>query len=330
MAEVARKEISEELGLDRTAIVADLKNYKDSNGLTWEQLSAELRRSGFNYSRATVRCFFDSGYDGDRKLALAVRRFLKMKMSRRPEFKTRKHYETAVSAIINGAMEIAAEGKIVVLSGISGNGKSHCSLNLLDKRENAVYVRCYQSDGVKGLVKRIALALGLKDGPGTGTMWMTKVIERVTAEPVVLILDEANYLGMDRLNALRDLWDESDRMAPGSLGLFLIGSENIVHNFSHFSTSKRRIEAEQFMRRVAFSKALPGFDQDKVGDKVRELFPEIPDEILTEICKWIGPAGLYSAGRLDLMLGHLSRFSKNGKREVTAEMVTESAKLMMV
>src|SRR5262249_34929036 len=142
-------------------------------------------------------------------------------------------YETKNWSIISAYVSAACErGEVCLLYGPPGTQKTFVLSRLVSDRNrtrknDAIYVYASQDMRPIALLKRVAQALGVfsqvKTIEGLTTGIVRELLRRETIPAV--IVDEAQHLGVDALELLRELHDRT------ACGLVLAGSHNLFENF---------------------------------------------------------------------------------------------------
>jgi DNA transposition AAA+ family ATPase len=169
-----------------------------------------------------------------------------------------------IARYFNAAVE---HGEVCLLYGPPGTQKSFVLGHLVAERNrtgkyDALLI--YTSQGITPLclLKRIGRAAGVLTG------WVAR--DRITDNllfnfskrgHVAIIVDEAQHLGVDALETLRELHDRS------ACGMVLAGSHNLFEMFM-----RGRAHLEQWLSRIDHKEPLPGLLQNEVCEiAAREL-----------------------------------------------------------
>jgi DNA transposition AAA+ family ATPase len=194
-------------------------------------------------------------------------------------------YETQNWRIIRTYMMAACErGEVCLLYGPPGTQKTFALSRLVadrnrERRNDAIYV--YASQGMRSiaLLKRIA--------QGLGVFSQVRAVEALSAAIVrellrrqkapAIIVDEAQHLGVEPLEILRELHDRT------GCGLVLAGSHRLFENFL-----RGRQHLEQWLSRIDHKDPLPGLLAGEIREIAsREMGNGHPAELSSEQLKAI-------------------------------------------
>ncbi len=151
--------------------------------------------------------------------------------------------ETPTSRRILNALRYAQVAKdIAVIYGAAGVGKTKTLANYLETNPN-VWLAPMSTDcsGVVPVLEEVALAIGLRELPNGGSRIRRAIINRITGTEGLLVIDEAQHLSVNSLEALRFIYDHSD------VGLALVGNELV---YGRLTGGKRAEHFAQLFSRV--------------------------------------------------------------------------------
>jgi len=163
------------------------------------------------------------------------------------------------------------EGKIGLIVGDGGHGKSHCLRQYANANRNTVYVEL--DDAMTSTLMFSAIAKELKiDESGSLAGVTRRLIENLQNRHIIVMLDEASSLGVRRLNQLRQII-----VVKARCPLILAGNRHLLSTVMQ-STAKRGFESlDQFTSRLMSILDLDSRASDKDGglytlDDIRKLY----------------------------------------------------------
>lgn len=131
--------------------------------------------------------------------------------------------ETATSRRIEAALAYAQmAADVAVIYGAAGVGKTMGVARYAATRPNVwVATMTPGHAGVTAALEEVALALGLKDVPQSPARIHREVVARVRGTGGLIVVDEAQHLGVAALDALRAIHDAA------GVGLALVGNDQV-------------------------------------------------------------------------------------------------------
>jgi type II secretory pathway predicted ATPase ExeA len=162
--------------------------------------------------------------------------------------------------------EAIGEGAISIIYGPPSSEKSFVLENLCaqfrEAGKHAVYVYCGARHSPTSLLKDIARG---------SEVWLRSNYTRPYMEalrsefisrpkPPALIFDEAQHLGVEALETIRELHDRTKRAGRKGCGIILAGSHNLYRDFE---SAARRSSLEQWLSRISYRVRLEGMTRDE-------------------------------------------------------------------
>lgn len=226
-----------------------------------------------------------------------------------------KFVETPTAKKIRAVFEfVATLHDISVIYGGAGIGKTTALKKYAEKQPNCWVVTATPATAsVAAILEEIALALGLRDFPGRASRVQREIIRRLRDTKGVLIIDEAQHLSINSLEAIRCIHDATE------IGLILCGNESVYSRLTA-GGSRTAAFAQLFSRvgkRLRLTKNLPGD-----GIALAKSFGVIGDkelDLIDEISK--NPGGLRMVAKT-LQLSAI--YAKEDGGHVTLENITEA------
>jgi len=202
-------------------------------------------------SRSTLSLFMRGKYKGDSKSIAAKLHQLLESCARRTRTPCGKAFvETTIAKEILDLILHAdkfsneQEGKIGVVIGDSGHGKSTCLRQYAEVNKNTVYVELHDAMTSAMVFAAIARRLGL-DPTGPRSEIAERLIENLANRHIIIILDEASHLSVAKLNLLRQVISVKARCP-----LILAGNRKLLNTINQPITKRGCESLDQFNARV--------------------------------------------------------------------------------
>lgn len=179
------------------------------------------------YSQGTISAWLSDKYPArTKKVDIAVAAWLrKQGTAVRPDDVSDTYFETRPSAAVIAACTAAQEeGAIAAIIGAPGLGKTIGirQWTAWARREDVrhILVTADVATSAAAIIRRIAVALGVR-AKSTMAMLLELIVEKLNREPSVIIIDEAQHLGVRALEAVRSIHDATQTgiVFAGSLAL---------------------------------------------------------------------------------------------------------------
>jgi DNA transposition AAA+ family ATPase len=135
------------------------------------------------------------------------------------------------------------DGRIIVIIGDAGSGKTKCLQEYNRRNPNSVYVELKDSMGTQGLFSAVAKAIDVDSGGGVNGL-AQRISDNLCSRDLTVILDEASILDAHRLNMLRQTISQS------GCTLVLAGNEHLLSTLRQTSTRRGYESLDQFKSRV--------------------------------------------------------------------------------
>jgi DNA transposition AAA+ family ATPase len=242
--------------------------------------------------------------------------------------------------LVEERVEGALEGANAIIYGAPSCEKTYALERTAAKFRAAgkpvIYVycgpRCTEAHLYRGIAE--AAAIAMRSSLRWGCRYAVLTALRASAKLPALILDEAQHMDMDALEAVRQIHDLTGREGRPGCGIILAGSHGLLQQFLHPS---RRARMEQMLSRFPYRIQLEGMTKTEIltlaaralGNGKPAKLSEGTQKTLLERCSvddpyFIGPGGkptlrtYYSSRRL---LEFIRQQKKNVK-SMLAESVT--------
>jgi len=257
---------------DVDRVAASLKRLMEDHQFTGAQVGR-----GIGYSSGVVNTFIKGRYKGD-SFAVACQAVNLINNVRRKDRRAKPtaFVRTAVAKKIQALiLQTEAfseeEGKLAVIIGDSGHGKSHCLREYAQSDRNALYLLLDSTMSRGAIFAAIAGALKL-DPSGSLTAVSGRVAESLCHRHMILILDEASSLSVKQLNALRQVI-----AIRGQCPLVLAGNRALLKTIHQAREKCGDEDLDQFRSRLMGTLDLDELAADDDGglytvDEMRALF----------------------------------------------------------
>lgn len=163
------------------------------------------------------------------------------------------------------------EGKIGLVIGDGGPGKSHCLRQYAQANKNTVYVELDDAMNSTLIFSAIAKELGI-DSSGSLANVTRRLIESLQNRHIIIMLDEASSLSVKQLNQLRQIIVVKSRCP-----LILAGNRHLLTTVMQPTTRRGFESLDQFTSRLMCILDLDSIASDKDGglytvEDIRKLY----------------------------------------------------------
>ena len=251
---------------DYTGIAARLCELKEEHGLSQGQIARAL---GVNTS--VISQFLRNKYEHDnRELVNKIVNYINsMARKERQKQHRPKSVETSVAIAIktliaNTEAYSEEEGRIGLIIGDAGHGKSHCLRAYAQANKNTIYVELDDAMTIRDVFKAIAGAIGLEEYGTQGSITQ-RIIDNLRNRQTIIMLDECSGLGVKQLNRLRQIIVVKSRRP-----LILAGNKDLLCTVMRKSENRGCESLDQFTSRLM---AVVNLDEIATGtDTDRKLY----------------------------------------------------------
>jgi DNA transposition AAA+ family ATPase len=163
------------------------------------------------------------------------------------------------------------EGKLGLVIGDGGHGKSVCLQQYAGANRNAIYILLDDTMRSRGIFKEIALALKVNCYGVTSDV-TGRIVASLRCRNLIVILDEASGLSVEQLNSLRQIIP-----VKGRCPLILAGNRQLLNTVMERATRREAASLEQFTSRLVGVLNLDELGADKGGglytaEDIRRLY----------------------------------------------------------
>jgi len=138
------------------------------------------------------------------------------------------------------------EGKIGLLIGDGGHGKSHCLRQYAQANKNTIYVELDSAMTSTTMFAEIAKALKIDSSGSLGNV-TRRLIESLLPRHCIIMLDEASWLSVYHLNQLRQIISVKSKCP-----LILAGNQDLLKTVMQSTTRRGYESLDQFTSRLSY------------------------------------------------------------------------------
>jgi len=222
-------------------------------------------------STSVISQFLKGIYTGDnQKIAQTIKQYLAVGMERLQSKQAVNFYSDLVNTqqVLFAVRYAHTNCKMSLVSGDSGAGKTTALKHYADNNTGVIFVTANEcSDTPMSILSLICDQLG-KESPKRRNALMKLLVSQLTGTNWLIIIDEADHLSLDALQAIRNLNDQA------KVGIVLSGNDKI---YRQMLTSRRGYEFDQLRTRITVRKKVYN---DYSCEEMAGIFPQLNDECL--------------------------------------------------
>jgi len=258
---------------DYANVAAKLRGFMNERGLSQSRVARAL-----NIDKSIISQFLGNKYKHDNQtLTNKIVNYINSVTRKERQGKGKpKHIDTTVARriktlITNTESFCDDEGKIGVIVGDGGHGKSHCMRAYAEADKNAIYVQLDDAMTNRSIFAAISREIGLEEG-GTQENITRRLIDNLANRHVIIMLDEASGLTARQLNRLRQVI-----VVKSHCPLILAGNKGLLDTILQPTTQRGCESLDQFTSRLMAVLNLDKAAADKDGDlytidDIRKMF----------------------------------------------------------
>lgn len=201
-------------------------------------------------SRSMVKQFLGSGYRGDkRKLVNRIINLINSIDRKDRQEKQRPYVQTRIAKLIGMIITQAEafsvdEGKIGLIIGDGGHGKSLCMRQFAKANKNTIYAELDETMSSTAIFTEIAKRLKIRTS-GSLSLVTRRIIDVLKCRNLIIMLDEASSLSVKQLNQLRQIIVVKSRCP-----LVLAGNSDLLKTVIQQTTRRGYESLDQFTSRI--------------------------------------------------------------------------------
>lgn len=244
--------ITERMPTDMTKVEAQRKAQKlkafiaDRKDLSQAKVAKLL-----GVSSTLLNQFLNNKYKGDLEgIVNKAVNFMNSMTRRESRVKNKPFIETSIAKKIGNLITQTDkftddEGKIGIIVGDGGHGKSHCLRYYAEANKNTIYVELDRGMNTTMIFAEIAKKIGGIDASGSLSKVTRRLIDAIQNRRTIIMLDEASWLNVNQLDLLRQIIVIKSRCP-----LILAGNQDLLKTI-HQPTTRRGYESlDQFTSRL--------------------------------------------------------------------------------
>ena len=289
-----RERMPMDLTLTKAHEVADkLREFMDDQGWTQIRVAAML-----DVGEAKLNQFLGKKYKARKGLEEMINKSVELinsVMRRQNRDRNKPYIETTVAKRIGTLITQTEaftddEGKIGLIIGEAGHGKSHCMRQYAESNKNTIYVELDNAMNSTLMFGEIAKQLGLGiDSVGTLANVTRRLIDKLRPRHIIVMLDEASGLSVKQLDQLRQIIAVKARCP-----LILAGNRYLFKTISRDSSQRGFESLDQFRSRLICICDLDVLSSDKnaglyTAEDIRKLYQyggiRLTSDAVTELRK---------------------------------------------
>ncbi len=319
--------VTERISMDTTELNARQKGKSLREFMKARNLSQADIAKNIGMSPGVISQFLKGTYKGDVDALIGkIVDLINSVTSRERRIRNKPYIETTVAKSIGDliAHTIAfseEEGKIGLVIGDSGHGKSTCLRQYAEVHQNAIYIEMHTAMTSRSLFARLAEHEKIKvDSSGNLDSLAERLISNLRNREVIIIIDEASGLTVKQLNQLRTVI-----MVSAHCPLILAGNQHLLVTVNQKSTRRGFESLDQLRSRLMAVLHLDMMAGEKGGglysvEDIRKLYEFggirlLPDAItsLQKISRWPGSGRLFTCSNIISALLTSGAITKEGR-----------------
>jgi DNA transposition AAA+ family ATPase len=244
--------------------ISDLTKYLETSDKTQNQIAAEI-----DVSKAALSQFLSNSYKGDNdKLADKITRYLGIAIQRDNTMRGATDYypDLGNSKTVMGMAHLAHRmNDFVLVCGAAGAGKTTALKHYANNNPGVIFVTANVACATKSPmpILRLICSFLTKTPPRTLEAILNTIQEELNTTNRLIIIDEADRLSFNSLQALRDIHDLA------GVGILLSGNDEI---YNQTRTSRKSRLFDQIRTRLTIRKPIENF---YTPEEIKKIFPAL-------------------------------------------------------
>lgn len=238
-----------------------LLEFMSQSGKAQRQVSKEI-----GFSTSVISQFLGGTYTGNNdEVALAVTRYLAIGKERIASFVQSVFYEQLYNTqeVLFACNYAHRKNDIALVSGDAGAGKTTALRHYTQNNVGVIMVTANACTTTSKAILGLICAKVSKQIPGRKAVLMQQLVEQLTDSNRLIIVDEADHLTLEALQAVRNLNDLA------GVGVVLAGNDKI---YKQMLSPRRGYEFDQIRTRMIVRKRVCN---DYTQEEMNRLFPSL-------------------------------------------------------
>jgi len=253
-------------------VKASLRQFMKAQGLSQAKAAGLL-----GVSHTMISEFLGGRYKGNiSKLVNRIVGLVNSYERKERQAEGKRFIETAVAKrihtlIVQTEAFSGEEGKIGLIVGDGGHGKSVCLRQYTEANKNSIYVSLDATMSSSGMFAEIARRLKINHSGSLGVI-ASRIARMLRSRQMIILLDEASWLSVKQMDQLRQIV-----VIKGRCPLVLAGNEDLLKTIVQQTTKRGYESLDQFRSRVVMVLNLDELASDGGGglytpEEVRRLY----------------------------------------------------------
>lgn len=264
----------------RTALADFIKQ----SGKSQRQISRET-----GLSTSVISQFLNSSYTGDNEeVARTIRQYLTISKQRLNTVSATQFYPELRNTkdVLFACLYAHRHNEMALVTGDAGAGKTTTLHHYADTNTGVIFVTANAcTTSATAVLGLICKELGQRV-PGRKAMLMDILVEQLEGSNRLIIIDEADHLSLDALQAVRNINDLA------GVGIVLSGNDKI---YRQMLAGRRSYEFDQLRTRIVVRKKVVN---DYTIDEMTAIFPGLNQECIGYLLKLANSESLRTAKKL--------------------------------
>ena len=252
---------------------------------TQRQLSKEI-----GMSTAVISQFLNGVYTGDNEeVAETINRYLAVGKQRLNNVQACAFYEGLYNTqeVLFAVGYAHRKGDIVLVCGDAGAGKTTALQFYCENNVNVIFVTANScTKSASAILNLISKASGGRQLTGKRDEMMQSLIQTLEGSNRLIIVDEADHLSLDALQAVRAINDQAQ------VGVVLSGNEKIYYQMKYGSKSSK---FQQLRTRILVRKWV---HNDYIPEEINAIFPHVDEKCCAYLLQLANSESLRTARKL--------------------------------
>lgn len=261
-----------------------LANFIEQSGKSQRQISRET-----GLSTSVISQFLNGSYTGDNEeIAKTIGQYLTISKGRLNAVSTTQFYPELYNTkeVLFTCFYAHRHNEIALVTGDAGAGKTAALRYYVDTSTGVIFVTANAcTTSATAILGLICKELGMQI-PGRKAALMNVLVDKLTGSNRLIIIDEADHLSLDALQAVRNLNDLA------GVGIVLSGNDKI---YRQMKAGRRSYEFDQLRTRIVVRKKVVN---DYTIDELTAIFPGLNQECIGYLLKLANAESLRTAKKL--------------------------------